>query len=105
MKKFKNKNTAITIGVAGTTETTTMTYANLAKLTLDIAPKGGWTKDEMKIRIKIEDKLEKLDIDKTIKFEDAEMDKIIACSEQPWQFKHKDLVAYLTDLETWYKTE
>jgi len=105
MKTFKNQQTEITVPIAGTKEKTTMTYANLTQLVLNIPPQGGWTKDEMKIRIKIEDKLEKVKEGETIELEDAEMQKVIECSEQPWQFKHKDLVKYLDDIEEWFKKE
>lgn len=105
MKTFKNQQTSITIGIANTNETKEMTYADLAKLTLDIPPAKGWDKNEMKIRIKIEDKLESLEVGKTVELEDAEMQKIIDCSDQPWQFKHKDLVKYLDDIEDWFKKE
>jgi hypothetical protein len=105
MKTFTNQQTDISIGVEGTTEKKKMTYANLAKLTLDIPPQGGWTKDEMKIRIKVEDKLEKLKVDEKIELEDAEFEKILTLSNQPWQFKHKSILAYMTDLEAWDKEE
>jgi hypothetical protein len=105
MKTFKNQQTSITIGVEGTKEVKKMTYADLASLTLNIPPHEGWTKDEMKIRIKIESKLEKLDVDESVELEDAEFAKVLEGSNQPWQFKHKDLIAYMDDLEAWNKEE
>jgi hypothetical protein len=78
MKAFENKQTSITIGIAGTQDTKDMTYAELAKLTLDIPPANGWDKN-------------------------AEMEKILEMSNQPWQFKHKDLLMYMEDIETWNK--
>jgi len=105
MKTFTNQQTSITIGIEGTREKKEMTYADLANLTLNIVPQGGWTKDEMKIRFKIESKLEKLNVDESIELEDAEFKKVLDCSSQPWQFKHKDLLAYMEDLEAWYKKE
>jgi len=103
MKKFENKQTSITTGIAGTQETKEMTYAELAKMTLDIPPANGWDKNEMKIRIKTESKIENLKVGETAELEDAEMQKILDMSNQPWQFKHKDLLAYMEDLETWNK--
>ena len=105
MKTFKNQQTKITAPIAGTKELITMTYVHLSQLILNIPPQGGWTKDEMKVRIKIEDKLEKLEVGKTVELEDAEMAKLVECSTQPWQFKHKDLLKYLDDLEEWFKKE
>jgi hypothetical protein len=103
MKKFENKQTTITIGIAGTQDTKEMTYADLAKMTLDIPPANGWDKSEMKIRIKTENKLDNLKVDDVIELEDAEMEKVLELSNQPWQFKHKDLLAYMDDLEGWAK--
>jgi hypothetical protein len=103
MKAFENKQTSITIGIAGTQDTKDMTYAELAKLTLDIPPANGWDKNEMKIRIKTESKLENLKVGAKIELEDAEMEKILEMSNQPWQFKHKDLLMYMEDIETWNK--
>jgi ABC-type molybdate transport system ATPase subunit len=103
MKTFENQQTSITAPVQGTNEVKEMTYANLAQLILNVPPQGGWTKDEMRIRIKIEDKLEKLKAGEKIELEDAEMQKIVDCSDQPWQFKHKDLLRYLDNLADWNK--
>jgi Cu/Ag efflux protein CusF len=85
MKNFENKQTSITIGIAGTQDTKEMTYADLAKVTLDIPPADGWSKNEMKIRIKTEAKLENLAAGDEIELEDTEMEKILELSNQPWQ--------------------
>ena len=105
MKSFTNHQTSITAPIAGTDELKEMTYANLAQIVLNIPPQAGWTKDEMKIRIKIEDKLDKAEVDQEVELEDAEMEKLVECSAAPWQFKHKDLVKYMDDLEEWFKKE
>jgi hypothetical protein len=75
-------------------ETTFMTYADLIKICLNNPPKNGWTTDEMRKRIKIEDKLEDLKAEDDISLEDAEFDKVVECSKVPWQFKHKDIIAF-----------
>ena len=109
MKTFKNQQTQITIAVQGTTELKSMTYADLATFVLAIPPvknqdgSVSWPRAEQKIRFKIEDKLETLEVDAELKLEDAEFDKIFELSQQPWQFKHRDLLKYLDDLDEWNK--
>lgn len=105
MKNFYNTVTTITTTISGTNESKKMTYADLALLTLNIPPRNGWTKEEMKIRFKIEDKLEKLKPGESAQLEDAEFEKVFECSNQPWQFKHRDLLKYMNDLEKEYKKE
>ena len=102
MKTFKNQQTEINMKEVDGSEKK-MTYADLSNLTLNIPPQGGWTKDEMKIRFKIEAKIENLKVDETVELEDAEFAKLVQCSNQPWQFKHKDLLRYMEDLEDWNK--
>lgn len=106
MKTFKNQQTSITIGIEGTNEKREMTYVDLAMLVLNIPPAdGNWPRAEQKIRFKVEDKIEKLEVGKEVKLEDAEFDKLFACSQQDWKFKHRDLLKYLDDLDEWNKEE
>ena len=93
MKTITNKSTEITMANQSG-ETTFMTYADLIKICLNNPPKNGWTTDEMRKRIKIEDKLEDLKAEDDISLEDAEFDKVLECSKVPWQFKHKDIIAF-----------
>lgn len=93
MKTITNKSTEITIADESG-KTNFMTYADLIKICLNNPPKNGWTTDEMRKRIKIEDKLEDLKAEDDISLEDAEFDKVVECSKVPWQFKHKDIIAF-----------
>jgi len=108
MKTFINKSTEITMALppkveGGEPETSVMLFADLAKMSLNTAPQGGWTTDEMRTRINITDKLEDLKVDVKVKLEDAEFEKILECSKIKWNFMHKDIVAYedhLLELKT-----
>jgi len=103
MKIFKNQQTSITMEI-NSNEKKEMTYVDLANLTLNIPPQNGaWDMSEMRIRFKIEDKIEMLNVGDEIELEDAEHDKLFDLSNQPWQFKHRDLLKYLDDLELWNK--
>ena len=109
MKTFKNQPTTITMATGATSEPAKMTYANLATFVLSIPPvknqdgSVSWPRAEQKIRFKIEDKLEGLKEGEEIQLEDAEFDKIFELSQQDWQFKHRDLLKYLDDLDEWNK--
>ncbi len=93
MRTIVNKSTEITMADESG-EAIFMTYADLIKICLNNPPKNGWTTDEMRKRIKIEDKLEDLKAEGDISLEDAEFDKVVECSKVPWQFKHKDIIAF-----------
>lgn len=99
MKTFINKATEITFKEPiskGSEElkVTNMTFADLAKMSLNSPPQGGWTTDEMRTRLKVTDKLEDITPEATVEFEDAEFAKIVECSKIKWNFMHKDIVAY-----------
>lgn len=93
------------MNIGGTDKTTNMTYAHLAKLTLNIPPREGWTRKEMKLRYKIEDKLDLLEIGEETELEDAEFEKIRDLANQPWQFKDREIIKYMDDLDEWFKEE
>jgi len=111
MKTFKNQQTRITIGLDPLDENKKkeMTYVDLVMMILSIPPvvepNGAvkWPRAEQKLRFKIEDKIEKLKIDEAVELEDAEFDKIFSLSQLDWQFKHRDILRYLDDLDEWNK--
>ena len=98
MKKFVNKQTEIT-SQDEKGQILKMSFTDLALRTLDIVPQGGWTKDEMRMRFKLEDKLKGHGIDATVQLEDAEMAKLKALSDIPWKIKHRDVIDYMDTLE------
>ncbi len=93
MKTIINKKTKIVIADESG-EQVPMLYTDLIGICLNNPPQGGWKTDEMRKRIKIEDKLEGVKEDGEIKLEDAEWEKVVECSKIPWQFKHKDIIAF-----------
>ena len=108
MKTFINKDTEIAFEMPSEIEgeeliVKTMGFADLAKISLNSPPEGGWTTDEMRIRIKITSKFENAEKNSKIDLEDAEFDKVLQCSNIKWNFMHKDIVAYddhLLELKT-----
>jgi len=101
MKTIINKSTKITEQISSdpTIELRTLNYADLALLTLNIPPERGWTTAEMRIRLKVEDKLEDVEVEAEVNLEDAEFAKLLECSNLKWSFKHKDILAYCDHLE------
>ena len=93
MKTIINKKTKIVMANESG-EQVPMLYTDLIAICLNNPPQGGWKTDEMRKRIKIEDKLEGVKEDGEIKLEDAEWEKVVECSKMPWQFKHKDIIAF-----------
>lgn len=101
MIKFTNTKTEITEKDENGKESF-LGYANLAKYCIDNPPKDGWDKDSMKVCIKVEDKLEKLEIGKSVQFEDAEFEYLYnACQPESfrWAMKHKDIVKFIEYLD------
>lgn len=69
------------------------TFAELAMSALNQAPAQGFSPDEMRIRMRVLDVLQKGG--ETIELEDAHAAKLIeAASQVQWKFMHKDLVAF-----------
>ena len=99
MKTFINKETEITV-TNEKGDKTFMSYADLAKMSLNAPPQGGWTTDEMRSRIKITDKLEGIEAGIEVQLEDAEFKKVLEASKIKWKFMHKDIVAYEDHLLT-----
>ena len=101
MKTVINKSTKITeqISLDPTVKVRTLSYADLASITLNIPPERGWTTDEMRIRLKTEDKFKDLELEDKVDLEDAEFAKLLECSKLNWSFKHKDILAYCDYLE------
>lgn len=101
MKQFVNKPTEITMqdGEA----VVKMNFADLALRTLEIPPQGGWTNKEMRTRFKLEDKLKGHEVDKVIDLEDADVEKLHQLANIPWQFKHRDVLAYMDHLDSLVK--
>lgn len=98
MKKFVNKLTDITTtDVSGVIKQ--MSFAEIAILTLDIIPHGGWTRKEMSTRFRIEDKLKNHGKDDIVELDDADVEKLKELANLPWQFKHRDILAYQDHLE------
>jgi len=98
MKTFKNQQTEITMTLINEDKTksiTTMTYADLAIMTLNIPPKeGGWLREESRLRFDIEDKIKDLKVGDEVELENTEFKKIHELSAQNWQMKHRDTIAY-----------
>ena len=99
MKTFINKNTEITISVPAEVEggeptKDTMSFGDLAKMSLNAPPAGGWTTDEMRSRLTITAKFEKIEKEAAVELENAEFEKVLECSKIKWNFMHKDIVAY-----------
>ena len=95
MVKFENKSTEITMAMdAEGKDLRILDYADLVVMLLNNPPKQGWTTSEMRLRIKIEDKLENTETDSTVEFEEKEVQKIIECLNMPWSFKHKAIIEF-----------
>lgn len=93
MKTFINTKTEITkLNEEGTK--VNLGFADLASMVLNSAPQGGWTTDEMRKRIKVMDKMDKVELGQSIELEDAEFEKILECSNIKWKFMHKDVIAF-----------
>lgn len=97
MKKFVNKPTEITMQVEA--EVVKMNFADLAIKTLDIPPQGGWTQSEMRTRFRLEDKLKDKKADEIIELDDSDVDKLKQLADIPWQFKHRDVLDYISHLD------
>ena len=93
MKTVVNKATNIKMqDESGKTEF--MDYKKLIQICINNPPKNGWTTDEMRKRIKIEDKLENVEVGGSVELEDAEFEKLLQCIMIPWQFMHKDVIGF-----------
>lgn len=105
MKTIINKKTEITEQIKqDSPETKKLGYADLAIITLNIAPERGWTVEEMRIRLTTEEKLKDHKLNAKIKLEDAEFNKVVECSKLNWNFKHKDILDYCDHLAEVGKT-
>jgi len=90
MKTFVNKSTLIK-----NEEGNTLGYSDLVKVGLNKAPQGGWTPDEMRMSIRILDKLENVDLDSSVEFEDTEYTYIVkTCLGLRWPFIHKNVIEF-----------
>lgn len=86
MKTLIDKETTIKIGDE------LMKYSDLLKLCLETASSQGTNVGDMRMRIKLLDKLEKIEDGKMI-FEDTEFDRIKSIyASFTWRIVHKDLV-------------
>ena len=94
MKKFKNKVTEITRQKKDGFGIENIGFADLAKISLDTPPQGGWTTSEMRSRLNVEAKLTPMSLEDEIDLEDAEFGKLVECLNVGWQFKHKDIIVY-----------
>jgi hypothetical protein len=92
MKILVNKPTIIKAKFEDKVDT--MTYSDLIKILMNVPPKNGWTTSEMRSRMKIEDKIEDVELNKEMQFEDAEYDKLVQCLNISWDFKHKDIIEF-----------
>lgn len=92
MKTLTNKKTEI----EGFNDSK-MTYADLAKICINVMPQGGLDVTEMIARLKVTNKLE----DKTkIDLEDAEAETLKACvTSMKWTMMHQDLVDFIQEVE------
>ncbi len=92
MKTLTNKKTEI----EGFNDSK-MTYADLAKICINVMPQGGLDVTEMIARLKVTNKLE----DKTkINLEDAEAETLKACvTSMKWTMMHQDLVDFIQEIE------
>ena len=91
--KIKNVTTTIPDGENGMLKTTT-----LIRRSLNVPPNGGFSREDFKIRDRIEACLN--DDKDTITLEDADannLKKII--SDIRWTFRHEDLSFFLTTIE------
>jgi len=90
MKTFINKSTLIK-----NEEGLILGYVDLVKVGLNKPPQGGWTPDEMRMCIKILDKLDNIELDSPVELEDAEYLSIFrTCSGLRWPFMHKNVVEF-----------
>jgi hypothetical protein len=93
MKTLTNKKTEI----EGFNDSK-MTYADLAKICINVMPQGGLDVTEMIARLKVTNKLEE---DKTkIDLEDAEAETLKACvTSMKWTMMHQDLVDFIQEVD------
>lgn len=97
MKNFKNQQTELTDIKDG--KEVSLTFVDLAKITLNVPPKEGWLLDEMKMRFKLEDKLVNTEVGETLQLDDADVEKLLQCAKIPWRAKHRDIIRYVEYLE------
>jgi hypothetical protein len=104
MKTFINRLTEITRPNENG-EVKKLSYADLANVTINITPTEGWSKDEMRRRFKLEDKLTGHEVGDEIALEDADVEKLNQLANIPWAFAHRDLLKYITHIEELLKDE
>jgi len=93
MKTIVNKTTTIT-----TAPEQFLTTADLIKQSLNVVPQGGFTREDFKVRDRIEAYLS--DQARDFELEDADanaLKKIV--SEVRWTFRHPDLTDFLNEIE------
>lgn len=94
VKIIENRKTVLTIKDGDSLRK--MNYFDLIKLSFDVQPKGGFTRDDIKKRNRIEEKL----IGESAELEHDEfysMKKI--CNEVGWPNRHKDIESFLNYLD------
>lgn len=94
MKEFINKKTEILKRDESGQTTGNIYFAELAAITLNVAPKEGWTTDEMRKRLPLQSKLSELKPDENIVLENAEVDLLAACLKINWQMLHIGIIQY-----------
>lgn len=96
-KTIENKET--TLNFKEGEETRKMTYFDIIKLCLDSPPQGGFSRDDIKKRNRIEDKL-KGEIGSTVELEHDEfysLKKI--CNDMKWNTRVEDIENFLDYLD------
>lgn len=94
MKEFSNKKTDILKRNEAGEDIGNIHFAELAAITLNVAPKEGWTTDEMRKRLPLQGKMSPLKPDEKIVLENAEVDLLAACLKINWQMLHIGIIQY-----------
>ncbi len=75
-------------------------YADLMISALNLAPKGGLSVSEMRVRIKVVDKLEAQKNAKTIELEDADKELVKSCfNAMRWGRSSKEIITFEDNLK------
>lgn len=94
MKEFCNKKTDILKRDEAGKDIGNIHFAELAAITLNVAPANGWTTEEMRKRLPLQSKLSALKPDEKIVLENAEVDLLAACLKINWQMLHIGIIQY-----------
>lgn len=111
MKTIINKKTELTETVQKQDEDTVVTnlgYVDLIKIALNMTPQGGWDTNIMRKHLRVEAKIENVELDQEFELEDADFEVVAELCKPgkiKWKFKHKDIVAFEDYLEEVLKQE